>query len=469
MPKTKRLSVIDSAFLTLDSPEVSAHVACLAVFSRPAGAGPEFQRDLVADLKEARTFAAPFNYRLARSRLQSVAPSWEILPDDQIDLDYHFRHSALPWPGSQRELGMLVSRLHSRPLDPTRPLWECHLIEGLEDYRFALYFKVHHAMMDGVGGARRLAAMLTEDPEDLQLRPVWTIGPPSRRSDAAPSPKVAALTKVKQAARLTGGLARATADLVREARHSSDPAIGVPFQAPANKVLNGRVSRQRRVATQSYDFQRVRAVAKAADATLNDVFLAICSGALRRYLGEFAELPEESLVVGAPVSVRREGDERSNAIAFVTVKLFTDLTDPAERIKSINRSATLAKENLKALPADVADLYGVLTNGPFILQNMTGLAGRLKPPYNLVISNVPGPQKPQYLRGAHLDEVFPISVVLHGQALNITVFSTAGRFNVGFIGCRDLLPHMQKLAVYTGDALAELESALGIGDAAAGE
>lgn len=461
MGATRRLSVVDHAFLALDSAEVSAHVACLAIFSRPPDAAPEFLRKLVADLRGAETFAAPFNYRLTSSPLRKVAPSWDVLSDDEIDLDYHFRHSALPWPGGERELGVLVSRLHSRPLDPTKPLWECHVIEGLENDRFAIYFKVHHAVMDGVGGSRRLAQMVGPDPADGELRAVWSLEPLAAPPRGRPSPVESVVDTVTGAPRLAWGMVSAAADLVKDFVAPSDPAVGVPFAAPTSPVLNGRVSRQRRVATQSVGFERVRAVAKAGAATVNDVFLAVCAGALRRYLGDLGALPGQSLVTAAPVSLRTSADdERSNAIAFVMVKLGTDIEDVAERFEAIKRSSTVAKDNFRALPDDVAGQYGVLTNGPFILQNVAGLAGRLPAPYNLIISNVPGPMEPQYLRGARLDELYPISVVLHGQALNITGFSTSGRFNIGFVGCRDLLPHMQRLAVYTGEALDELEVAL---------
>lgn len=469
-PAKKRLSLTDQAFLILDSPEVSSHVGCLATFSRPPGSGPEFQRELVADLKAARTFAPPFNFRLSRSPLSKLAPAWETVADEEIDLDYHFRHSALPWPGGERELGVLVSRLHSRPLDPTKPLWECHLIEGLAapgesdgsgtPDRFALYFKVHHALMDGVRGMRLISRMLSADPDDVELRPLWTIGR-KRRLRSVASVR-APLAGIKQSARLIRGLVGATGDIVREAVRPTDPAIGVPFKAPASALLNSRVSRQRRVATQTYEFERVRAVAKAAEATVNDVFLAVCAGALRRYLDELG-VTSEDLVTGAPVSIRRTPeDDRSNAIAFVTVKLYGGIADPVERVRAIHRSAKLAKERLFSLPDEVVDQYAILTNGPFLLQSMTGLAGRVRPPYNLVISNVPGPIEPQYLRGARLAEAYPLSMVMHGQTLNITVFSTAGRFNVGFVGCRDRLPHMQRLAVYAGEELDELEAAVGL-------
>ncbi|MBJ8344606.1 wax ester/triacylglycerol synthase family O-acyltransferase [Antrihabitans sp. YC2-6] len=464
---TKPLSILDRAFLALDSAEVSAHVAILATFSLPEDASDTFLSDLVADLHSYKQFAPPFNYRLSNRMFSSVAPKWDVLDDEEIDLDFHLRHSALPGPGGQRQLGVLISRLHSRPLDPTRPLWECHVIEGLEGNRFAIYFKVHHALLDGVGGSRRFFQMVTSNSADNEVRPIWTIGPrPRCRAEALAKASVAeraasALRTGRERARLTAELGKATGGIVKDAARPTDPDLAVPFVAPKSPLLNGRIGRQRRYATQTYRLDDLKRIGKRANATVNEVFLAICAGALRKYLGEIDSLPLDGLVTGAPVSVRRdEDDDRGNAIAFVMIKLFTDIEDPVERLRAIQRSSSLAKQNLANLSTAAANQYGVLTNGPYIMQNMIGLAGRVRPPYNLVISNVPGPREQQYLRGARMDELHPVSVIMHGQALNITVLSTGGNFCVGFMGCRDQLPHLQRLAVYTGEAFDELDAAL---------
>src|ERR1700751_2503884 len=173
MPK---VGLADRIFLTADSADTPQHVASLSTFTVPPGAGDEFVQELAATMRAQTTFAAPFNYRLQSLLLKKIAPAWDVLSDDEIDLDYHFRHSALPKPGGERELGVLVSRLHSRALDLSKPLWEVHLIEGLDENRFAFYFKVHHALMDGIGGTRRLRRMLSTDPADREVRPLWTIG-----------------------------------------------------------------------------------------------------------------------------------------------------------------------------------------------------------------------------------------------------------------------------------------------------
>ncbi|MGI8427839.1 MAG: WS/DGAT/MGAT family O-acyltransferase [Solirubrobacteraceae bacterium] len=463
MPK---VGLADRLFLIADAVRTPQHIAALAVFSPPDGAPADFVTRLGADFRRVRTFAPPFNYRLLRPRLRAIAPGWEELRDEEVDLAYHFRHNALPRPGGERELGVLVGRLHSRVLDPMRPLWECHLIEALDEERFAIYFKVHHALIDGVGGVRRFSEMVSSDPADREVRPLWSIGPkprPKRDPDGRPTPVVrarATIVRVVDAARLAEGLRRVAVDMVREARRPSDNAAAIPFLIP-DSVLNARIGQQRRVATQTYEFERMRAVSRAADVTINDVFLAICAGGLRRYLDELGELPDRGLVAGTPVSVRPAGDDQTgNAFGIVVMKLATDVADPIERIRAIRSSSAIAKQKLSLMSKPVVEKQAALFMAPFIAEQFAGLGGRVPPPYNVTISNVPGPLAPQYLAGARLESLAPIAVLFHGMALFIAVFSTSGQFGIGFVGCRDTLPHMQRLAVYTGCALEELEHAL---------
>jgi WS/DGAT/MGAT family acyltransferase len=311
MPK---VGLAGRLFLLADAVRTPQHIAALAIFSPPDGAEEDFVTRLGADFRGVHTFAPPFNFRLRRPGLRAIAPAWDVLGDEEVDLDFHFRANALPRPGGERELGVLVGRLHSRALDPRRPLWECHLIEGLEQDRFAIYFKVHHALIDGVGGVKRFTQMISPDPADRQIRPLWSIGPtrrPKREAGAGPSPlggTRGVLARAVAGARLSTGLGMVAAGMVREARRPVDEAAATPFVVPGS-ILNGRIGQQRRVATQTYEFERIRAVSKAAGVTINDVFLAICAGGLRRYLEELGELPDRGLVAGTPVSVRLAGDD----------------------------------------------------------------------------------------------------------------------------------------------------------------
>jgi diacylglycerol O-acyltransferase len=455
---TSKLGLADRIFLMQEAPQTPQHVAALAVFTVPDNAPADYVERLSERFQAARTFATPFQRVLRHPSLKSVAPSFVDLGDVQIDLDYHFRHNALPSPGGERKLGILVSRLHSRPLDLSRPLWEVHLIEGLAGRRFAIYIKLHHSLVDGIGGARLMTKMLTTDPSDNELRPPWTIdrAPSGRSKTDGPALPRPAGPRFETAR----GLISRTARLARDAVSRTNPDIATPYLIP-DSILNGRVSQQRRVATQVVDFERVRDLARRADVTINDVFLAICSAGLRRYLTEVGELPELGMVAGTPVSVRvGSGDSASNAFTIVTMNLATELDDPVERLRAINRSSSLTKESLVGMNKKAAISYGALTFAPYVAQGLTGLGGRMKPPHNLVVSNVPGPLETQYLAGSRLEMLAPLGLLSHGQGLFIAAFTISGKVCLGFVGDRDSLPHLQHLAVYTGEALDELEKAI---------
>ena len=459
-----RLKPLDASWLYVESRDTPMHVAGLNIFSLPPDAAPDFLARLVAQLKAAKTFAPPWNLRLKDSLLRGVLPEWEI--DDGLDLEYHVRHSALPSPGGERELGVLVSRLHSHALDLSRPLWECHVIEGLENNRFALYTKMHHALIDGVGGIRMTARAFSASAGGSKVVPPWTIGVELRKrrarsdDDQTPSTLERLREQLQQQVELVPQVAGALAKIWRGKK--PDDALATPFKAPKS-VLNDRVDGQRRFATQQYDLARLRAIAEAARVTLNDVVLAICAGALRRFLKEMNVLPRRSLTAGLPVSLRPKGDEQlGTAISFMLADLGTSIADPVKRLQWIHASTVGAKEHLQSLPKSGLNNYTMLFMAPYIMGMLTGAAGRIKPMFNLAISNVPGPDETLYLAGAKLEAMYPVSVLQHGQALNITCLSYAGKLNFGFTGARDALPHMQRLAVYTGDALDELEAAVGV-------
>lgn len=458
----KPLKPLDAAWLYVDTRATPMQVGCLAIFSLPAKAGPQFLKKQVERFRAAREFAYPFNLRLVAPGLRFLLPAWE--EDRQIDLEYHFRHSALPQPGGERELGVLISRLHSNPMDFGRPLWECHLIEGLENRRFALYMKMHHSLVDGIGGMRMLARMLSPDPDARDLRPPWSVGAGSRGAarPAAETPLQAVVDGVRTQLRTVPGVTRAFGELLREAVRHEDKDWALPFSGPRS-AFNGKISGQRRFATQHYSLERVRRIAKAAGVTVNDVFLEVCAASMRRYLGEIGALPDKPLTAGVPVSVRPADDQGAgNAISFIIANLNTHIADPLARVRAIHESAQRAKEHLQQLHKADIDNYTALFMAPFMAQLLSGLGGHLRPMFNLTVSNVPGPDRPLYFNGARMEQMYPVSLLAHGQALNITAVSYAGQFNVGFTGCRDTLPSMQRLSVYAGEALDELEAAVGI-------
>jgi WS/DGAT/MGAT family acyltransferase len=226
-------------------------------------------------------------------------------------------------------------------------------------------------------------------------------------------------------------------------------------------VLNGRVNQARRFATQQYDLAELKNLATKADCSLNDIVLYLCATALRRFLGESDQLPSQPLTAGIPVNVRPADDQSTgNAISFIMANLATDIADPLERLTAIKASTARAKEHLQAMPKSALTQYTMMIMGPYTLQLLTGLGGRARPVFNITISNVPGPDRPLYWNGAKLEATYPVSLIAHGGALNITCLSYAGTLNFGFTGCRDTLPHMQRIAVYTGEALEELRDLL---------
>lgn len=451
-----KIGVNERLFLIVDAAKLPQHVAALGTFIPPHRAGAGFVDELAERFRATQRFAAPFNYRLRSQALRRVAPSWRVLDDHEIDLDYHFRRHTLPVPGGELEFGELVSALHTERLDWRRPLWECHLIDGLEGGRFALYFKGHHVLMDGVGGVQRYTQMVTADPEDTALRPLWTVGPSTRAAGTGSERQTRA-----NPLRTASGLLAARRDMRRNAKRPADPATAAPYAVPRT-AINGRLSEQRRIDTQTFDLARIKSVAKAAGVTVNDVFVTIIAGALRSYLIEHGELPAQSLTAGTPVNVRAAGDDSTgNAFSMVLVKMFTDIADPAERIKAVARSNTIAKDDIRSRRKEVAANYGALIGGTFVANQLTGLAGRRPPPYNVTVSCIPGPAAPLYLAGARLQGIYPLACIYHGAPYFVASVSISGSFSVGFVGCPDTVPHVQRLAVYTGDALTELETALG--------
>ena len=471
MSTKRRVPPQDAMFLWTETPETMMHVASLMPFTPPEGAGPTYLRDL---LEEARhdTINAPWNQKLTHPfLLRHPRQAW--VEDESFDFDYHVRRSALASPGDERELGILVSRLHSHQLDFTRPPWELHVIEGLEGGRFALYTKVHHALVDGFTAVKMLGRSLSEDPESRDGKFFFSLDPPKRSKPPKQSASLvravsgAATGVAKGAIGAVGsaaGVAKAVATL-EMSRGEEHVNLKGGWSAP-DTILNQRTSRTRRFATQQYDTARFKAIAKASGGTLNDVVMAVCGGGLRAYLDELGELPEKPLVAFVPVNLRESGDEGGgNKVAVLMASMGTHVADPVERLEAVIDSTSQAKKQMTGLGQLPALAYSGYLLAPSIAQTVSAIAGVKNPlptTFNLVLSNVPGPKKTLYLRGSRLEAVYPVSIPAHGMTLNITLETYAGTMNFGFIGDREAVPHLQRLAVYTGEALAALEAGLGL-------
>jgi diacylglycerol O-acyltransferase / wax synthase len=461
MAESKPLNLLDLSFVLMETRQTPMHVAGLQTFLPPPDAPRDFPRQVYEYLRGFPVTASPFNYVLRGPGAGRLMPCFEVAP--KVDLDYHLRHSALPFPGGERELGVLVSRLHSNPMDFDRPLWEIHLIEGLQGGRFALYCKLHHSLADGISGVGLLN--FSDDPKQSHTPPVWAADRPRKSKPLKMEP--GALGAFGQMSAAMMNQARALPGLLRGLMGSAQAAVGLKpdpefaslAEAPRT-LLNVNVTPQRRVGTQSTSLARMKAIGEAAGGSVNDVLLAACSAALRRYLQELHSLPHKSLIASIPVGLPRDTSQPGgggNAISFANVKLGTDVDDVRARFEVIRRSSAVGRDYLKQMSPTALMAYTVLISSPQMLTRLPAIGSRVPPIYNVIISNVPGPRSKLYVFGAEMEAYYPISALAHGQALNITVLSYAGGLFFGFTGCADKVPHLQRLAVYTGDALDELE------------
>lgn len=452
------MPVTDAMFMLPETREQPMHVGGLQVFDLPPGAGPQWLADAYRQALTATELAPAFRRRAYRGPL--TLGQWGWTTDRALDLEHHIRHSALPQPGRVRELFALVSRLHGTLLDRQRPLWEATLIEGLEGNRFAVYTKIHHAMMDGVSAVQLLQHSLSPA-ADVRTGLPWErpAGPrPARR----PGGGLGTLPGV--ALSLAGDAVSLPPRVLSIARSAfQDQATALPGQAPRS-MLNGSISASRRFAGDAWPLHRVRAVARAADATINDVVLAMCSSALRSYLLALDALPDAPLIAMTPISLRRGDttDQHGNAVGTILCNLGTDIKDPQARLLAVQASMRQGKAGLRGLSQVQVSALSAVVMAPLLLNGLIGLHKAARPPFNLVISNVPGPGEPMYWNGARLEGLYPLSIPLQGQALNITVTSYAGELQFGLVGCRRTVPHLQRMLAGLETGLADLEAAFGV-------
>jgi WS/DGAT/MGAT family acyltransferase len=452
------MSPTDAIFLVGESREHPMHVGGLQLYELPAGAGPEFIRELHEQVTTLTDFSPTFRKHPAALFGGIANIGWTV--DDDLDLDYHLRRSALPSPGRVRDLLELVSRLHGTLLDRHRPLWEAHVIEGLSDGRFAVYTKMHHSLIDGVSALKLTGRTLSEDPEDTEVRVPWTV-----RTDKPERPSRSVLQTVRGTVGSTVGsvvgLAPSTLKVARAALIKQE--LTLPFAAPKT-MFNVKIGGARRFAAQSWPLERIKRVKAAAGATVNDVVLAMCAGALRAYLLEQNALPDSPLISMVPVSLRSEAEANTggNMVGSVLCSLGTDVEDAAQRLEVISTSMRGNKEVFAELPRMEAMALSALMIAPLGMGAVPGYVAAAPPPFNVVISNVPGPRQPMYWCGARMTGNYPVSIVMDGLALNITLVSNAGNLDFGLIGCRRSVPHLQRLLSHLEDALKDLERAVDV-------
>ena len=489
----RQLSGVDVSFLNMETPSVFGHVSSLNLYdptSAPGGGGLEATKRLILERIDD---LAPFRRRLVEVPFGLDMPYW--VEDPEFDIDYHVRHHAVPPPGTPEQLGEVVSRIIARPLDRKRPLWELYVIEGVDGGKMiAQLTKIHHATIDGASGALMLSSILDTDPD---FRPVG--GPAPWEAERIPSDQellgrtaleyirrpekfvrlsIRSMREVADATQ-SGGL-RAMADLIAQpmpgplgkimrtrlrAQHGEEvdmPPPLPPTQAPRTP-WNRPITPHRRFAFTTIPLEEARNVRRAHGCTFNDVVMALCSGAIRRYLIEHDALPTEPLIAMVPVSVRtgNETEMYQNRVSGVLANLATDEADPVKRLRAVSRSMTSAKKDLAAIPAEALQDFTQFAPPAVAARAMRmysrlRIADRMNPPFNLIISNVPGPSAPLYSAGARLEHFYPVSAVADGQGLNMTVQSYNGNLDFGFVACRDLVPDLWTLTDYLQEASEEL-------------
>jgi diacylglycerol O-acyltransferase len=457
----KKLNATDAFFLQVESADSPMHVATLSRFQLPKGKSQKDILKLVEGMRKQPVKFPPFNLKLAKTSLGKWNPAWTI--EEDIDIDYHIRHSALPQPGGERELAVLISRLHSIPLDQARPMWEAHVIEGFADGSFALYVKMHHALIDGVAGARMLQRAMSTKPTGSTWVPFWAIAPEARPASTTEEKADRALQAFfKEFGGQLGSVRKVTSSLVKLfLKNDKDlPNLVAPYQAP-ECVLNGPIGPQRRVSTQDFALADIKAIARASGGTLNDVVMAICGGTIRTYLSELGELPREPLIAQVPVSIRPDGDQDGgNAISSILASLGTNEADTRKRFEQIKASMDDGKTLLKRLSKAEIASYSTLLMAPFAVGQVARIGNRSRRPmYNLVISNVPGPKEKLFMGSAALVSCHPVSLVFQGQALNITIFTYADTLSIVYTACRRSLPHVQYMVAHAEQAFADLQEA----------
>lgn len=471
----RQLSGLDAVFLNLETNAVPMQVGCLTLLD-PAQAGPGFGFEAVRGLIESRLHLLPmFRRRLLPATFDLDQPYW--IEDPDFDIENHVRHRALPRDGSDKYLCDYVCEIFSTRLDRQKPLWEFHFIEGLADGRVACLTKIHHACIDGMSGAELLSRLLDPTPEPR------TVPPPDEPwvPDEIPAPLQVAYTTARNLVsrpRNIYRLARETVPLLLSVRKeslarqqataeaASPPDVKTGGAAPRMR-FNTVITARRAYAFRSVPLAQIKRIKNAYGVSVNDVVLTLCAEALRQYLIEKKELPREPLVAAIPMSVRAHEErgeaaaDGGNKVMMARAALATDIADPVERLLAIGRRMTQVKRTMKAIPArlildwahapppaalaQVARLYE-----HFSIQNF------MRPPYNLMISNVPGPLRPLYFAGARVLANYPVSIPYHGMACNITVFSYQDNLDVGFIAHRGTVPdidHLMDLFVKALDAL----------------
>ncbi len=471
----QQLTGLDAAFLALETANSTGHVGGVCIVEESRTSAPLTLARLTEVVGARLPLVPVLRRKLLNVPLGLDQPYW--VDDPSFDIEYHIRELALPRPGSEAQLTEQVARLHARPLDRSKPLWEIYLITGLARRRAAVYTKIHHAAIDGVSGVELLTILLDLHPDGRELpavRPFVPARPPGYAALTALAAARLAWRPV-QAVRFTNELVRVLPTLAPALGNLVGGLLGLnrgdgevipttPGRAPATP-FNRPVTAHRRLAFRSVDLDSVKAVKNAFGVSVNDVVMAMCAGALRHWLDDRSALPDLPLIAMIPVSVRDPAGKTAmgNKVSAMLAALPTNVEDPVQRVAVVHAATKMAKAQHAVIPQGLIDQVSdfappALTARAARVVFATGVLHRL-PPFNLCISNVPGPNIPVYLCGAKLLAHYPVSVITDGQGLNVTVVGYLGRLHFGLVSCRELIPDLDALADYLVEELAQLVKA----------
>lgn len=447
------LTAVDQLFLFLESRKQPMHVGGLFLFELPEAADSDFVYQLVKQMQDSDVPPSfPFNQVLEHLLF------WK--KDKNFDVEHHFHHVALPSPARVRELLMYVSREHGRLLDRAMPLWECHIIEGIQPEtehspkRFALYFKIHHSLVDGIAAMRLVQKSLSQSPNEPVTLPVWSLMTRHRNQVNAMLPvQKSAMRIIKEQ---ISTIKPVFTELLDNFKNYGDDGYVGTFDAPMS-ILNTRISASRRIAAQSYDLQRFHDIAGRIGISKNDVVLAVCAGAIRQYLISMGALPNKPLIAFVPMSLRTDNSISGNQLSFVLANLGTHLSDPLRRIELIHRSMNNGKRRFRRMNQAQVINYSIIAYAWEGVNLATGLFPK-KQAFNLIISNVPGSEKPLYWNGARLQSLYPASIVFNGQAMNITLATYLDKIEFCITACSKALPHVQDMLTLIEKELTLLET-----------
>ena len=473
----RQLTGLDAAFLALETANATGHIGGLSVIDPKDAPRPVTLARLTEVLSERLPLIPVLRSKLLNVPLGLDQPYW--IDDPNFDIEYHVRELALPRPGSYAQLTEQVSRLHARPLDRSKPLWEIYLITGLAKRKIAVYTKIHHSAVDGVSGTELLTVLFDlapegrEMPADVDFRPEPPPRPRTLAVHAAarlawrPVQTMQMMNEViKVLPTLTPAVGAIVGGMLGLNRGDGEVIPTSPGRAPVTP-FNRPITPHRRFAFRSVDLDTVKMVKNAFGVSVNDVVMAMSAGALRRWLADHEALPESPLIAMIPVSVRDpEGrGALGNKVSAMLAALPTHLSDPAERLDVAHAATKIAKAQQAAIPQGLVDQISdfappALTARAARVVFATGVLHRL-PPFNLCVSNVPGPNIPVYMCGAKLLAHYPVSVITDGQGLNITVLGYLGQLHFGLLSCRELVPDLDQLAGYLVDELELLVKAAG--------